>query len=440
MGVPTVPVITQSFRELVTSIAYKKGIPNMRMVYTPHPVTDRPPDICRKYIEGKDPVSGKPMLDVILTGLTQPISAEDKQTGMIPRPPRSRLMEPMTAAKLEQYFHDNGYTDGFPIVLPTQERVAAMLKATSHKPDEIAGHMRPSDPHEAWEYTVEMVAANAVMAGAKPEYFPAILAVSSTGVTSLFSSTASFARMAVLNGPVIKELGMNSGIGAMGPFNHANATIGRAWTLISKNLGGSGKLGETYLGSQGNPLSYSNICFPEAEEGLPEGWSRVSVQKGFKPSESVVSLFSGWSLSDIAWFSSMPIHQVIRGWLEHFFSTSVSQATLILDPIVAKDIAAAGFQSKEAYAEYLVKNTGTPTWLYWQNHEAQLKQAKEGVEPYSGYLKLGENGVVPEPRFGRGRGTNRSGIEIIVTGGSTNAYWFGGDFSHVASASIDKWR
>jgi hypothetical protein len=440
MGVPTVPVITQSFRELVTSIAYKKGIPGMRMAYTPHPVTDRPPDLCRKYIEGKDPVSGKPMLDVIAAGLTQPVSAEDKQTGLISRPPRPRLLEPMTPEQIDKYFQENGYTDGFPIIPPTEQRVAAMLKATSRKPDELVGKMRPSDPHEAWDYTVEMVASNAVMAGAKPEYFPAILAVASTGVTSLFSSTASFARMALFNGPVTKEIGMNSGIGAMGPFNHPNATIGRAWTLISKNLGGSGKMGETYLGSQGNPLSYSNICFPEAEDGLPDGWSPVHVQKGFKPSESVVSLFSGWSLNNIAWFSPMPIHDVIRGWLEHFFSTSVSQATLILDPIVAKDIAAAGYKSKEAYADYLAKNTGTPSWLYWQNHQDELKKAKEGVEPFAGYLKLGDNGVVPAPRFNRGRGANRSAIEIIVTGGSTNAYWFGGDFSHVTSASVDKWR
>ena len=440
MGVPTVPVITQSFNELVTSIAFKKGIPGMRMVYTPHPVTDRPPDLCRRYIEGKDPVSGKPMIDVIVAGLTQPVSAEDRQTGLIARPPRPRLLEPMTPTQLDQYFLDNDFTDGFPVVLPTEEKVAAMLKATSHRPDEMVGKMRPSDPHEAWEYTVEMVAVNAVMAGAKPEYFPAILAMASTGVTSLFSSTSSFARMAVFNGPIAKEIKMNSGIGAMGPFSHANSTIGRAWTLISKNLGGSGKPGETYLGSQGTPLNFSNICFPEAESELPKGWSPLHVQKGFKPSDSVVSLFSGWSLNNVAWFSPMPIHDVIRGWLEHFFSTSVSQATFILDPIVAKDIAAAGFATKEAYADYLVKNTGTPAWLYWQTRQNELKKAKEGVEPFAGYLKLGDNGVIPVSRFGRGRGKNRSGIEIIVTGGSTNAYWFGGDFSHVTSSSIDKWR
>ena len=409
----------------------------MRMLYTPHPVTDRPPELCRKYIEGRDPVSGKPMIDVIVAGLTEQVSPEDKQTGVISRPPRPRLLEPMTASRLEQYFLENDFTDDFPVVFPTEERVAAMLQATSRDPNEIVGSMRPSDPHEAWTYTVEMVATNAVMAGAKPEYFPAILAMASTGVTSLFSSTASFARMAVFNGPIIKEIDMNSGIGAMGPFNHANSTIGRAWTLISKNLGGSGTPGETYLGSQGTPMNFSNICFPEAEDGLPSGWDPLHVQKGFKPSESVVSLFSGWSLNNVAWFSSMPIHDVLRGWLEHFFSTSNSQATFIMDPIVAKDIADAGFKTKEAYVEYLAKNTGTPSWLYWQTRQAELKKAQEGAEPFAGYLKLGD-GVIPVSRFAGRQG--RIPIEIVITGGSTNAYWFGGDFTHVVSTPIDKWR
>ena len=66
MGIPAVPLITQRFQELVTSISYKKGIPNMRITYTPHPITDRPADVCRKYVAGNDPLTGKPMLDEML--------------------------------------------------------------------------------------------------------------------------------------------------------------------------------------------------------------------------------------------------------------------------------------------------------------------------------------------------------------------------------------
>ncbi len=448
------PIITQRFRELVTTIAFKKGIPNMRIVYSPHPITDRPAALCRKYIEGKDPISGEPFIAEIVAGLSKPLSEEDKKGGYLSRPPRPRLLGPDTRANLEEYFHENGFTDGLPIVLPTEERVAEMLKATSHPPDELVGRMRPSPPHEAWEYTVEMVAANAVMSGAKPEYFPAILALASTGVTSLFSSTSSFARMVVVNGPVVKEIGMNDGIGALGPFNRANSTIGRCWTLISKNLGASGKPGETFLGSQGNPLSYNNLCFPETEDGLPPGWNPLHVQKGYKKSESVVSVFSGWSMSDIAWYSPMPIYQVVRGWLEHFFSFGVNSATIILDPIVAADIAAAGYPSKEAYAAYLAKNTGTPAWLYWQTAAGQqaLQKAKAGIEPYAGYLRMGYGAIIPVSRFDRSSGVGSAfnasednaqsltSIEIVVTGGGTNTFWSGGDFGYVNSASVDKWR
>jgi hypothetical protein len=451
--VPTVPIITQRFQELVTTIAFKKGIPGMRMVYTPHPVTDRPAALSRKYLEGKDPITGKPILEEMVAGLTQPVSDEDKQTGFLQRAPRTRLLPADTAENLEKYFYDNNLTDGLPIVLPTEKKVSEMLKATSHKPDEIVGKMAPSGPHEAWEYSVEMVAVNAVMSGARPEYFPAILALASTGATSLVSSTSSYARMAIFNGPIVQEIDMNSGVGAMGPFSRANATIGRCWTLISRNLGGSGKSGETYMGTQGSNLNYNNLCFPETEEGLPAGWNPLHVQKGFKKTDSVISIFGGWSLSDICWYSPMPIYKIIRGWLEHFFSTSVGGATIILDPIVAADVSAAGFKSKEEYADYLIKNTGTPGWLYWQTRQKELEQAKQGVEPFASYLKFGENGVIPIPRFserltlgvpvnafGGAFPVSRTPLEIIVTGGGTNSYWSGGDFTYSSSVSIDKWR
>jgi len=452
MGIPAVPMITQRFQELVTTTAFKKGIPNMRITYTPHPITDRPADLCKEYVAGNDPLMGRPMLDEIYAGLTKQLSAEDSKGGFLEREPRPRLFPPETAERLMEYFHEQGFTDGNPIILPTEEKVAEMLKATSRDPDEWVGQMRPSPPHEAWYYTVEMVAVNAVMAGAKPEYFPAILALASKGVTSMFSSTSSFARMVVINGPIVEEIGMNTGIGALSPVNHANSSIGRCWTLISKNLGGSGKPGETYLASQGNQLSYNNLCFPENEDGLPNGWNPFHVQKGFDKSESVVSIFSGWSMNDIAWYSPLPQHEVIRGWLEHFFSFGVTQAILVLDPIVADDVASKGYNTKQVFAKYLAENTGTPGWLYWSENRENLKKAKDGIEPFAGWLKRGEDAVVPVSRY-KGRRMGRSGllattdnnetinsINIVVTGGGTNTFWSGGDFGYVGSTSVDFWR
>src|SRR5215471_12969159 len=109
---------------------------------------------------------------------------------------------PDSEENLQQQFLQNYWTDYLPITLPTEEPVAAMLKGTSHAPDEIVGRMRPTAFREFWEYTVEKVAVNAVMAGARPEYFPVILALAASGSTARSSSTTSMTNMAVVNGPI----------------------------------------------------------------------------------------------------------------------------------------------------------------------------------------------------------------------------------------------
>ena len=87
-----------------------------------------------------------------------------------------------------------------------------------------------------------------------------------------------------------KEIGINSGIGAMGPYAHANVAIGRAYSLLSQNGQGGSVPGETYMGTLGNPLAYS-LCFGENEERSP--WGPLHVDKGFKPTDSTVSVFVG---------------------------------------------------------------------------------------------------------------------------------------------------
>jgi len=435
MGVPTAPVVTQRFQELVKTISWKKGMPKQRFTFIPHPVAGRPPELCNQYVRGKDPLTGKPIVEEFVAALTNPLTAEEKKTGFLMRDPQPRLLEPNTPTALIDLFEKNGWTDGLPIILPTEERVANMLKGTSHKPDEIVGTMRPSPPHEAWEFNVEMVAANAVMAGAKPEYLPVILALSSTGVTSLFSSTTSFARMAVVNGPIIAEIDMNGGIGAMSPLNKANATIGRAWTLISRNLGGGAIPGQTYLGSQGNNLNYNNICFPEKEDKLPAGWKPFSEQKGFKRGESAISTFTGWEIVHGALGMGGNKEGLARA-VARYSTGAYRQVTLLLDPIVANDYKELhGFQTKEALSEWLLKNTPSPAQGYWRDHPDQMKQAKSGVEPFATWLKYPEGALIPASSL-----RPEVPVEIIVVGGETNAFMQMGDFRHVSTASVDKWR
>ncbi len=476
MGLPTAPVITQAFPDLTRKFAYKKGIPGLRFTFVPHPFANRSIEVHRKYLEGNDPINNRPVITGIIDALTRPTTEEEMKTGTIERS-MPRLLEPDTPENLEQLFLENGWTDGLPVILPTAERVAEMLKGTSHKPDEIIGMMQPippneawerslerlgsgsrgeekedtpvvmqpSPPHEAWEYTVEHVAVNAVMAGAKKEHLPVILAIASTGVTSLFSSATSMCRMVVANGPICKEINMNSGLSALGPFNQANAVIGRAWTLISKNLGGS-ILGESYLGDLGNSTNYNNLCCAENEDALPEGWAPLHVQKGFKTEESVISILGGWSLLNYAAYKPHPHHEIMANQLVSFETSGAgthhtlnlnpgTQATFLVSPITANDLKNEGFDSKEQLGEWIKDNARMSAWTYWAAMPAHLESAKAGVEPYASWLKLPPEGKTEYPLI-----TKNSPVEMLVIGGGTDAFWMAGDFRCMANASIDKWR
>src|SRR2546425_10147569 len=113
-----------------------------------------------------------------------------------------RLVEPDTEDNLQRLFLENNWTDKLPIVLPTEKRVADMLAHTTHAPDEIGGRMQPTEFRVAWEYTVEKVAVNAVMAGASPEYLPVILALAASQVTARGSTKTASAAQEVGNGPM----------------------------------------------------------------------------------------------------------------------------------------------------------------------------------------------------------------------------------------------
>ncbi|MDE0231011.1 MAG: thioredoxin [bacterium] len=184
-----------------------------------------------------------------------------------------------------------GWTDGLPVTPPTEERVARMLEGTSRLPGEVVCVLPP----DLVECTVEKVAINAVMAGCLPEYLPVVLAAVKAAATSRFnihgiSATTYFTGpVMVVNGPIRRRIGMNSGINALGPGNRANLTIGRALNLVVRNVGGSrpGGVDRAALGSPGK-LSF---CFPEDEEASP--WESLSVERGFSPDDSAVTLFAG---------------------------------------------------------------------------------------------------------------------------------------------------
>ena len=186
---------------------------------------------------------------------------------------------------------DRGWTDGLPVVAPTEMRVAKMLEGTTRQPDEVIAVIPP----DLVECTVEKVAVNAVLAGCKPEYLPVVLAAVEAACTDEFNAHGLLATtyfsgpVVVVNGPIATAIGMNSGGNAFGQGNRANATIGRALQLVIRNVGG-GRPGEVDRATLGNPGKYT-FCFAEDEDGSP--WEPLSVERGFAQGTSTVTLFAG---------------------------------------------------------------------------------------------------------------------------------------------------
>lgn len=179
------------------------------------------------------------------------------------------------------------WSDGLPLVPPTSERVERMLGYWD-RPTGSLGLVPPrwaeADP---WR-----VAANAVMAGCLPEYFPVVAtAVAAACDPSLnlhgaLATTHPNGIMVMLNGPIGREIGVNSGSGAFGAGSRANATIGRAVRLVCQNIGGS-YFGDTDRSTLGSPVKYS-FCFAENEDASP--WPPYHVHQGFLPNESTVTV------------------------------------------------------------------------------------------------------------------------------------------------------
>ena len=291
-GIPTAPLVTARFADFVERDARARGN-FLRFGHPPYPVVGMSRDVLRQYIEGPDPITSKPLMQEILDALTVPLTEREKHPTIVRKVRRPRWLAADTEENLYRTFVENGWTDGLPIVLPTEERVAEMLTGTDHAPDEIVGRMIITTHQEKMEYTVEKVAGIAVMAGARPEHFPVILALAASQEPSMPSSTTSWGRMMVVNGPIRNEIGMNCGTAALSPFNLANSVIGRAWTLMSINFGDA-RAGENFMATFGHNLNYNNMCFGENEE--ISVFEPFHVQKGFRPDESVVSLFRGWNV------------------------------------------------------------------------------------------------------------------------------------------------
>jgi hypothetical protein len=198
--------------------------------------------------------------------------------------PARRVVE--SGTDLVEYYFEQGWTDGLPVVPPTPEKIGIMIEALGGDSQEIIARVAPR-----WgNLTVEVLAINMVMAGCKPEYAPVVKAAAIALTDPVFNlngvqaTTHVASPLMIVNGPVARQIGMNGGCNAFGSGNRANATIGRAIRLVMLNVGG-GWPGELDKSTLGHPGKYTYcVCENEAQSPFPP----YHVEHGYKPEDSTV--------------------------------------------------------------------------------------------------------------------------------------------------------
>ncbi len=203
----------------------------------------------------------------------------------------SRRIDVADAEDEIEMMFKRGWTDGLPVVPPTEARVMRMLAGTTRAPSDIVATVPP----DLVDVTVEKVAIAAVMAGCLPEYLPWVLTAVEAACTNefnmhgLLATTMPVGPVIVCSGPGTRAIGMNSGGNALGQGNRANSTIGRALQLVIRNVGG-GRPGEVDRATHGSPGKIG-FCFAENDVESPYG--TLAVEHGIEPGVDAITLFAG---------------------------------------------------------------------------------------------------------------------------------------------------
>jgi hypothetical protein len=215
---------------------------------------------------------------------------------------------------MQSDFVRNGWSDGLPLIPPTHRKVEAMIAASGRNGDEVVGVFAPGSGIG----TIRKIAANAVMAGCRPEAMPIVLAAvecildPSIGLRTWAMSTGPQAPVILVSGSIADEIGMNHGICALGPgsISQVNVAIGRALRLIIMNVGLSYP-GITDMDTIGTPAKFS-FCVAENEEKTP--WDSWRVQQGFSPAETIVSVNVPYGMTEFFDFQNSDPDLLIESW------------------------------------------------------------------------------------------------------------------------------
>jgi hypothetical protein len=352
---PGVYITADEFMHDAESASRDRGMPGLRTVALPADKYYR----ARATLDELRPVVAA-QLDEIVGHATRPLTIEEAHPPQAHRASQEANIK-VTGSdfldaqeKLNELFLENCWSDALPIVPPTPELVKGMLAGTTRSPQDVIGQVSPKNGIA----TVEKIAINAVMAGAKPEYFPVILAAmegftrKTYDLTHVQASTGSFTPVVMIDGPIAEELNFNSGIGMLGHGWRANSTVGRALRLALLNLG------QTWpqvndMALTGRIAAYTFYTF--AEDTVRSPWEPYNLSCGFKEGDSTVTVATSWNPATFGGGAVSP-------WTGQGGNVRWPHAQtyiLVLIPDCADDLAGHGY-TRRSLQEYLYEQTRVP--------------------------------------------------------------------------------
>jgi hypothetical protein len=307
---------------------------------------------------------------------------------------------------INQHYQDRGWTDGLPIVPPTEAAVREFLRWTDRDPRDVVAVLPPRQG----EATIERIAINAVMAGCRPEYLPVIVtAIESMAdpefnLDSIQATTHPVAPLVIVNGPIAREIGINAGYNAFGQGFRANVTIGRAIRLVLMNVGG-GLPGTGDRSTQGSPAKIA-YCVAENEAASP--WEPLHVEMGHPPDVSLVTTVGcegPHNIQDHYSNTATGVLRIVAGAMGQAGSNNLlglGSPVLSLGPEHAATIAREGF-SKKQVKEYVFEHARFPLGRLGEEYRRYFVDSRKRVDDPGTLLPIANS---PES------------ITVIVVGGA----------------------
>jgi hypothetical protein len=416
LGKPGVAVFGEHLIYNAKISARYYGMPSVRMVLLPS--MEYYPN--RASAEGMMPCAGM-VLDNIIDALTRPIQLSEREAGLKPEkaaPDTLRIAADSLETAYEKFYRsymDREWGDGLPLVPPTPHNVERMLQATSFARDKVLGTIKTPVGGPMAEVTVEKVAVNAVMAGAKPEYFPVIVAAME-GISDrdfsphVFCSDGSFNLLIAVSGPIVKKIDMNTGTGLLGHGWRANNTIGRAVRLCMNNIGHL-KPGKLDTALTGRPSSHTFFVLAENDELSP--WKPYHTLRDYRAGDSYVTVSgmgsdfqfygggtgSAWTVEGVLDELVKVIAPARRMFASYMpgvglgFFARPFDYNFILSPDTAQELKKRGF-TRKGLQDYLIEKTSVP---FEDLSEAEIQGIKRRLSEKS--EAFGGTDNIPEDRI-----------------------------------------